>query len=154
VFAPLNFPPIDARIEASADGQFQVFDICRKRMVLLTPEEWVRQHALHYLHLGLAYPLSLMAVEKQLKLNTTLKRTDIVAYNAQMQAMMIVECKAPGIKLNQNTLDQALRYNIALQVPFLLMTNGLQHACLQVRDGVPEVYRGIPSYEQIVGRNF
>ncbi len=119
----ISFSKYDFRIRADGDKQF-IFDIIRKKFVVLTPEEWVRQHIVHYLVHDHRFPKALISVEKQLVLNTLSKRTDIVLYTPSAQPVLIVECKAPDIVLSQKTFDQIARYNLTLQVPWLWVTNG------------------------------
>lgn len=135
-----------------ANTDSRVFDIVRKRYVALTPEEKVRQDVIHFLHYHLGYPLELMQVEAAISLNGLLKRCDIVVYNRAMRPLMIVECKKNGVPVNAQVLDQASRYNLALQVPFLLLTNGVQTVSLQV-DYVKRELRQlsvIPSWNELV----
>lgn len=145
----LNFPPIGARFSGLAANP-QIFDIVRKKFVDLTPEEWVRQHLVHFLVHQQGYPISLIGVEKQLKLNNTLKRTDVVVYNNSLTPLMLAECKANSVALTQQTVDQALRYNIPLQVPYVLLTNGLRHVCFRIRGGEAEFLQGIPAYADLL----
>lgn len=114
------------------DGRREVLDPVRRRFVALTPEEWVRQSLIAYLHHSLGYPLELMNVEGAISLNGLSRRCDIVIYNTQLQPVMIVECKKPQVPINQKVLDQASRYNLVLHVPFLLLSNGSQNLILQV----------------------
>mgnify|MGYP001942496920 CR=1 FL=1 len=95
--------------------------------MVLTPEEWVRQHVLHFLISEKKYPLSHINVEKQLQLHDTIKRYDIVVFNANGSIEIIVECKAPKIKINQSVFDQIARYNFVIKANFLMVTNGLEH---------------------------
>lgn len=122
----LNFPSYSFRLKAS-ENKTLIFDIVRKKYVVLTPEEWVRQHVIHFLHKEKNYPLSLMAIEKQLKINSLTKRTDIVVYNREGKPKIIVECKAPSVAISQGTFDQIARYNLQLKSTFLMVTNGLDH---------------------------
>lgn len=145
----LNFPPITARFSGKEHDNTQVFDIVRKKFVELTPEEWVRQHVIHFLVNQKQYPLSLVGVEQQLKLNNTLKRTDIVVYNKTMSPILLVECKASTVPLTQQVVDQAMRYNIPLQVPYVLLTNGLRHICFRLRENGAEFMNDIPGYENL-----
>ena len=111
-----------------ADENIQsIFDIIRKKYVLLTPEEWVRQHIVHYLIHDYKFPKALISIEKQILLNELRKRTDIVLYNQHVKPKLIVECKAPEIKLTQAVFDQVARYNLKLRVPYLWITNGSNH---------------------------
>jgi hypothetical protein len=115
-----------------ANGDREVFDIVRNRFVALTPEEWVRQHFILYLHQQLLYPLELMQVEGSISLNGMSKRCDIVVYDSNVRPLIIVECKKETVPLTQKVIDQACRYNLVLQVPFLCLTNGTQQICCQV----------------------
>ena len=114
------------------EGQREVYDIVRNRYVALTPEEWVRQHCIHYLHYHLGYPLELMQVEGAITLNGMTRRCDIVVYDSQVRPFIIVECKRENIPLTQKVLDQASRYNLVLHVPYLCLTNGPEQLCCQV----------------------
>jgi hypothetical protein len=105
-------------------GKELIFCIIRKRWAVITPEEWVRQNFLLYLTEVLKYPLSLIAVEKQLKLGDLKKRFDIVVYDKLAKPFMIVECKEMNVPLSEKVLHQVLRYNISLQTKVLVITNG------------------------------
>ena len=122
----LNLPEYTFRIREQ-DSKKQIFDDFRKKFVTLTPEEWVRQNFLRYLTTEKKYPRSLISVESGLKLYQRRKRTDIVVYDNLGKPLLIVECKAPEVLINQNVFDQIVRYNMALQVNFLILTNGLNH---------------------------
>ena len=110
----LNFPKYSFRIKNS-ENSLSIFDIVRKKFVLLQPEEWVRQHTLHFLIHTKQYPLSLVNVEKQLVVNQLKKRYDIVVFNTLGQVEILVECKSPTIKITQDTFDQIARYNYQLK---------------------------------------
>lgn len=122
----LNFPKYKFRFKSN-ENKTLIFDIIRKKFVVLTPEEWVRQHTIHFLISEKKYPASHINVEKQLQLNDTLKRYDIVVFNKDGSIQIITECKAPSIKTNQQTFDQIARYNLALKSETLMVTNGLEH---------------------------
>ncbi|MBS1634693.1 MAG: type I restriction enzyme HsdR N-terminal domain-containing protein [Bacteroidetes bacterium] len=145
----LNFPPIEARFSKGTNGEPRIFDIVRKKFVDLTPEEWVRQHLIHFLVYHRQYPVALIGVEKQLKLNNTLKRTDVVVYNTALKPLLLVECKAPAVALDQAVVDQALRYNIPLQVPYVLLSNGLQHVCVTIQGQQVSFMETIPAYPEL-----
>ena len=148
---PLIFPEYDFRIRHSGDKQ-EIFDFVRKRFVALTPEEWVRQHVLHFLCTEKSVPRSLMAVEKRLKINTLTKRADVVAHARSGRALMLVECKAPGIQITQQVFDQAARYDMVFHVNFLLITNGLTNYCCRF-DYTNNTYSflpEIPSYSDMI----
>ncbi|WP_226388781.1 type I restriction enzyme HsdR N-terminal domain-containing protein [Penaeicola halotolerans] len=125
----LQFPQTALRIEA-AEGGWQVFDRIRKKMIWLTPEEWVRQHVVAYLIDQLNYPKALFTVEKGLKYNARQKRTDILVSDRNGNPYLLVECKAPEVKLSQKTVEQACIYNKIKEAKYLVLTNGLQTICL------------------------
>jgi hypothetical protein len=127
----LNFPAYKFQI-AEKDGKLSVFDPVRKKYVVLTPEEWVRQHAIQYLATEKNVPLSLIRVESEIRLYQTKKRFDIAVYDRNGIALLVVECKAPSVPLTQEVLDQAVRYNLTLKVGWLMLTNGLQHIVCRV----------------------
>lgn len=127
----LNLPNYQFRIKSNENKLF-IFDFIRKKEVLLTPEEWVRQHFLRYLVDEKKYPASLIAVEKKMNLHQTTKRTDIVVYNQNAKPEIIVECKAPNVPISQEVFDQIARYNLKLDARFLVVTNGLQHFYCQI----------------------
>ena len=110
----------------------EIFDPVRRCRVALTPEEWVRQQTIRMLNEEYGYPLELMQVEAAISLNGLTKRCDIVLYGKDVKPVMIVECKKESVALNQKVIDQACRYNLALRVPYLLITNGRQQLSLQV----------------------
>lgn len=122
----LNMPTYKFKIKNS-ENKLLIFDIVRKKYVVLEPEEWVRQHFIHYLIEEKKYPLSLIAVEKKLTINGLTKRTDILIFNTEGKPNLIVECKAPSVKITQNAFDQIARYNLKLDANLLIVTNGLEH---------------------------
>ena len=124
-FPSLNLPTFDVKLR-NDQQRTEIFDSFRQRYVKLTPEEWVRQHTLHYLVNQYNYPKNRIAVELSLQLNKLSKRADILIYNASSAPWMIIECKASGVKLNQAVFDQAARYNLVMNVPYLVITNGIQ----------------------------
>ena len=123
---PLNLPPYPFKI-TDLNGQLILFDVIRKRDIIITPEEWVRQHFVQYLINQKKYPKSLIKLEGGHKLHGMAKRTDIVVYNPAGEKILLVECKAPSIPINQKTFDQVARYNMVHKVKLLAITNGLQH---------------------------
>jgi len=122
----LNLPPYSFKIK-SKENKLYIFDMLRKKNVVLTPEEWVRQNYIQYLIVEKKYPKSLIAIEKQLKINNLNKRTDILIFDKNGKTNIIVECKAPKVKITQETFDQIARYNLGLNANYLIVTNGLQH---------------------------
>lgn len=146
----LNFPAVDFRFQKNEKGNLQVFDIIRKKFVDITPEEWVRQHLIHFLIIHKQVPASMLSVEKQLVLNNTKRRTDVVVFNSLLKPVLIIECKAPEVEINQLTINQALRYNLQLNVPFIFLSNGLQHVFLKLDAKQPEILKDIPDYQTLL----
>lgn len=145
---PLNLPTYPFKIKSSENKYF-IFDIVRKKYVMLTPEEWVRQHIIHYLIEEKNYPISLIAVEKKVTVNKLTKRTDILVFNTKGNPHIIVECKAPSIKISQDAFDQIARYNLKLDANFLIVTNGLKHYYCKM-DFINQEYvflNTIPNYD-------
>ncbi|MEN8858131.1 MAG: type I restriction enzyme HsdR N-terminal domain-containing protein [Flavobacteriaceae bacterium] len=143
----LNFPSYSFRLKSS-ENKTLIFDIIRKKYVVLTPEEWVRQHVVLFLIEEKKYPISLIAVEKQLKINSLLKRTDVVVFNTKGTPEILIECKAPSVAISQATFDQIARYNLTAQSNYLMVTNGLNHYFCQI-DKENETYvflKEIPNY--------
>ena len=120
---PVNYPAPSFKIKQENEQHF-VFDVIRKTWLVLTEEEWVRQNFIQYLVTELHYPATLIAIEKELELNGLKKRFDVLVYNQQHQPLMLIECKAPQLVLNDAALEQLLRYHISIPVPFLIITNG------------------------------
>lgn len=143
----LNLPFYKFRIKSKENKPF-IFDILRKKFVSLTPEEWVRQHFIHFLIEEKNYPVSLIGIEKKLIINGLTKRTDILVFNTEGKPYIIVECKAPSIKITQETFNQIAHYNLKLNATYLIVTNGLQHYYCTM-DFVNETYNfmeTIPNY--------
>jgi type I site-specific restriction endonuclease len=128
---PLNLPTYFFRIKQEKEKKY-IFDEIRRRYVQLTPEEWVRQHVVKYLVGVKNFPQVLIAVEKGFKQLRRKQRYDLLIYDRKGQPLMIVECKAPTVEINQNAFDQASRYNVKHKAPFLLITNGRKHYCCQL----------------------
>lgn len=140
----LNFPSYSFKIK-SIENKSYIWDEIRKKHILLTPEEWVRQHAIQFLIQEKNYPALWMSIEKQFTINGRHKRADIVVYNKSLRPYIIVECKRPEIKITQNTFDQIARYNLSLDAKFLMLTNGLQHFYCQM-DFKNETYVFLESF--------
>lgn len=130
----IEYPPYQPNIKNEEDKEF-IFDEVRKRWIVLTPEEWVRQNFLQYLIQVKKYPASLIAVEKEIKLGDLKKRFDIVVYDRDAKPWMIIECKEMKVGLDKTVLDQVLRYNITLQVPYLVITNGSYCMAIMFKKG-------------------
>ena len=122
----LNLPSIVPKF-LNKEGKVFIFDLLRKKYLLLTPEEWVRQHWIHFLISNQGYPKGLLALEKGLVYNGLQKRTDLVVFDRAGLPYLLVECKAPDIEINQQVLSQALAYNQTLKCPFIALTNGRKH---------------------------
>tara|TARA_R110002051_G_scaffold86498_2_gene152348 strand:- start:5935 stop:6381 length:447 start_codon:yes stop_codon:yes gene_type:complete len=123
---PLNFPNYTFRVKNNKNRTL-IFDDIRKKFMVLTPEEWVRQHAVQFLIKDKGYPLSHINVEKQITLNGLKKRYDIVVFKPDGKLDILVECKAPSITISQSTFDQIAQYNFKLNANYLMVTNGLSH---------------------------
>ena len=147
----LNLPSYEHKIRLNDTGKREIFDVFRKKYVLLTKEEWVRQHFLHYLIEEKHYPPMLIAVEKSIRVNRQEKRFDAVTYDQTGKPLVLMEFKSPDIRLDQKVMEQAGRYNTALKVRYLIISNGLHHYCCEIdyennrflfHDQIPE-YEGL-----------
>lgn len=127
----LNLPPFEKKITKKDDKPF-ILDVIRRQYVALTPEEWVRQNFVHFLIEYKGYPQSLMANEVQLKLNGMSRRCDTVVYDRTLRPRVIVEYKAPSVSITQKVFEQICRYNMVLQVDYLIVSNGLAHYCCRI----------------------
>ncbi len=150
-FPQLTFPAGDFRIEEEA-GQPRIFDPVRKKMVVLTPEEWVRQHVIEYLNKHKEYPLSLLLVEKEFTYNKLSKRADIVACSNTGAPILMVECKSFDVPITQEVFDQVVRYNLVMQVKILLVTNGINIYCASLENGDYAALKAIPSYKELMSK--
>lgn len=146
----LNLPPFEPKI-TTENGKPRIFDILRKSHVALTPEEWVRQHFVHYLISAKGYPASLMANETAINLNKIKLRCDTVVYDKSLTPRAIVEYKAPSVSITKETFSQIARYNLVLKVDYLIISNGLKHYCCKM-DYATNSYsfvKEIPDYQTI-----
>lgn len=146
----LNFPDFKFRFKNS-ENKLAIFDVVRKKFILLTPEEWVRQHVVHYLIYSKNYPTSLINVEKVIRINDLIKRYDVVVFKPNGEIQLLVECKAPQIKITQETFNQIARYNLELQADLLYITNGLVHYPCKM-DYEQEHYiflKSLPNYNEL-----
>ena len=146
----LNLPEYIFRYRSYQSRQ-QIFDAVRKKYVAFSPEEWVRQNFVAWLINERHYPAGLIAIEKELLVNKLKKRYDIVIYNCKHIPSILVECKAPGIAVSQKVFEQAARYNLALKVSYLIVTNGITHYCcyIDVENGTYSFQEHIPFYEEL-----
>lgn len=151
MFTPLNFPVVELKIR-DLKWQAQVFDIIRKRYVLLTPEEWVRQHAIHFIVDEKQFPAGLVEVEKQITLFNTAKRVDILVRDTTLKPLLLIECKAAGVELTQTEINQLARYQITLQAPYCMLTNGLKHVVMKLDGDKIEFLAELPAYEELKNR--
>ena len=122
----LNLPPFSPRIKKEGTRTY-IFDTIRRSWVVLTPEEWVRQHIINYLVIVKRFPASLIKIEKGHENDLGIRRTDAIAYNKSGLPLMVVECKATTVKLTQKTIEQIAHYNMVIKAPYLLVTNGIDH---------------------------
>jgi hypothetical protein len=141
----LNLPPFEYKVTKIGEKP-HIFDIIRRKYLLITPEEWVRQHVLHWLINQHRYPKSLIRTESGLQYNQLAKRTDILVYDREGKTFLLVECKASHIPLTEAVLEQAIRYNAILQAPYLLISNGLEHFLYQIHQGEAVILDEIPLY--------
>lgn len=147
----LNLPPFEIKLRGSK-AQPQIFDILRKKYIALTPEEWVRQHFVHFLVEHKGYPAALMANEIQLKVGEKTLRADSVLYSRDLKPRMIIEYKAPHIPITQKVFDQISIYNMLLHVDYLVVSNGLQHYICKMdyNDKKYLFLEDIPDYEELL----
>ena len=146
----LNLPTYEIKIAQQGNKQL-IFDFLRRKYVALTPEEWVRQHFVHYLIEHKGYPAGLMGNEVELSIGDKRLRCDTVLYNKVALPHMIIEYKAPTIKLQQKTFDQISAYNLLLKVDYLIVSNGMQHICCRM-DYENQKYcflEDIPDYQNL-----
>ena len=148
LLCPLNLPPYPFKI-TERNKQLFLFDEIRKKTLLITPEEWVRQHFIQYLVLQKKYPKSLIQLEGGLKLNGQIKRSDILVFNSSGEKILLVECKAPSVKITQLVFDQIARYNMVHRVPLLAITNGLEHFFCKIDFELEKYFfvDNLPDYE-------
>jgi hypothetical protein len=146
----LNLPEYEIKI-AENKGRKTIFDILRRKYVSLTPEEWVRQHFIHFLIEHKDYPKMLLANEIRLEIGKKSLRCDSVLYDRMMRPRMIVEYKAPTITIRQKVFDQISAYNLLLKVDYLIISNGIQHYCCKMdyEKQTYEFLKDIPKYEFI-----
>ena len=147
----LNLPIFEPKLKKIREDIF-IFDLIRKKYLLLSPEEWVRQSFLNYLINHKNYPQSLMENEAMIKLNNMTRRCDTVVYDNQLKPLVIVEYKRPDVKIDQQVFDQIVRYNIVLRVDFLIVSNGLSHFCCKMNyeNQTYDFLESIPAYKDLI----
>ncbi|HVS92510.1 MAG TPA: type I restriction enzyme HsdR N-terminal domain-containing protein [Mucilaginibacter sp.] len=147
---PLKLPPYPFKI-TDHDGKLTLFDEIRKKHIVLTPEEWVRQHFVQFLINQKGYPRSLIRLEGGLKLHGMQRRTDIVVFNSAGERILIVECKSPDVGITQKVFDQVARYNMVHKVSILAVSNGLDHyyCTIDFAGGKYQFIEDLPAYREI-----
>ena len=147
----LNLPPSELKTKIS-NGKSLVYDRLRKQYVRLTPEEYVRQHFIHFLIEHRDFPEGLLANEIEIALGNLKKRCDTVVYNRMLVPVAIIEYKSPKTSISQTVFDQIVRYNMSLKVPWLIISNGLQHFCCKIdfENGESQFEKDIPYYSQLL----
>ena len=136
----LNLPAVDFKVKKT-EGKVWIFDNIRKKFVVLTPEEWVRQHFVSYLIQDQMYPRSLFRIEGGLNYNQMQKRSDILIYDRKGKPWMLIECKSPAIKLTQKAFNQVAIYNMTIGAKYIAVTNGMIHfCCIAPRTGKPATF--------------
>lgn len=148
--APLNLPPYPVKTKV-VDGKTYIFDALRRKYVMLTPEEWVRQHFVNYLTTHLGYPSTMIANEVELQIGQKRLRCDSILYDLEAHPRMIIEYKAPTIPLTQKVFDQISVYNLLLHVDYLTVSNGMQHICCKMDYDNQKYlfFEEMPDYENI-----
>jgi hypothetical protein len=134
----LKYPPFDVRLKKQKE-QTYIFDFIRKKWLVLTPEEWVRQHLLNYLVTEKNFPLSVISIEKELILNDLKRRYDVVVYDNRLNPLLIVECKAPYIALDKSVISQALHYNLTIKAQVLMISNGISDLVFNAKNEIIEL---------------
>ena len=148
---PLNLPEYSFHI-TNVDGKEMIFDSIRRKYVKLTPEEWVRQNFIRYLVNDCGYPSGLLGVEVMSPFNKLKKRVDVLVHNREGRPIMIVECKAPDVPINEKVFDQIVCYNMGFKVPYLVVTNGIDHYACKI-DTETNSYGFLlvlPLYEELI----
>ncbi len=143
----LNLPPFDHKVK-ELNGKPHIYDLIRRKYILLTPEEWVRQHFVHLLINHYQYPKALFAVETGLYYNKLAKRSDIMVLRTDGKPHLLVECKSPDVRISAQTFAQIARYNFTIRPSFLAITNGLAHYCFSVQDGQITYLDDFPGFER------
>jgi hypothetical protein len=147
----LNLPEYFFKIRTIANNK-EIFDPIRKKYIFLTSEEWVRQNFIRYLIEERKFPASLIAIEKTITVNKLKKRCDVVIYDRNRKPLILVECKASSVKITQSSFDQGARYNLSLNVKYLIVTNGINHySCTIEREKKSYVFlEDVPFYKDII----
>ncbi len=148
----LNLPGYSFPIRSEGSGKKRIFDELRKKWIALTPEEWVRQNFVSYLINEKNYPPGLIGVEVTFKMNSLTRRTDILVYNRMGNPILIVECKAPDIKIDNKVFDQIVAYNFKFKLNYIVVTNGIKHFACRIEGDKAlkyEFLKSIPEYDKL-----
>lgn len=151
MFESLNLPSFPIICGKSADGFPTFYDSIRGKHVAATPEEWVRLHFVNYLTAHLGFPAAFIANERGLKLNGTNRRCDTLIYSRNLRPLCIVEYKRPSVEITHRVFDQIARYNMVLEAPYLIVSNGMKHYCCRFNGESYSFLKSIPSYEEMCG---
>jgi hypothetical protein len=151
----LNLPKVEFKLRNIGDSKTEIFDSFRKKFVVLTPEEWVRQNFAHFLINQIGVPLGLIALEKKILMNRLTRRFDIVVYSREVQPLLIIECKSTAVQISQEVFNQAARYNTVLKAPYLVVTNGhVHHACkIDFENLNINFLNSLPLYSEMINNN-
>lgn len=146
----LNLPTYDLRLRRTGNRDM-IFDVLRRKYVALTPEEWVRQHFVHFLIEHKGYPTALLANEIELRIGGKHLRADTLLYNKELRPHMLIEYKSPTIALTQKVFDQISAYNLLLHTDYLIVSNGMQHICCRMdyEQNTYHFLEEIPDYSEL-----
>lgn len=145
MIVPLNLPKAPLKLSRKGDKLYVWCEV-RKKKLLCTPEEWVRQHIIHYLHGTFSFPFALMSTEFRLQYNGREKRADLLVFSREMTPHVLVECKAPDVRIDQEVLFQLSQYQRQIQAPVILMSNGLTHVYGLIENEGEPVYTSDPPF--------
>lgn len=149
-YPKLNLPLVKFKLKAFENSHFEIWDVIRKKYIVLTPEEWVRQHWIHLLHNQYGFPLGLISVEKNVsKKNPKDLRFDIICYSNTGKQVILVECKSYDVSITEKTLNQALTYNYLLGIPYLILSNGNQHELFTSKNKKLIKIKYLPHYSEL-----
>ncbi len=151
MLARLNLPEFEVRLKKDGDKKY-IFDILRRKYLYLTPEEWVRQHFVNYLIVEKNYPKGLFRIEKLLHYHKMRKRADIIVCDRKGTPIVLVECKAPHVKITQDAFNQAATYNTQIKAPITIITNGLRHFCYKTDFSTQNIsfIQDIPLFRELI----
>ena len=144
----LNLPSFQFRFKKNSQDRPCIFDSIRKKWLVFTPEEWVRQNWIRFVVEDLKYPEGIIQIESGLRVNQNQRRSDVLIYQ-NSKPIVLIECKSPKIKINENTMHQALNYNKVYNVKYIVLTNGLSHQIFLIEDRVIKLLNKLPDYESL-----